>query len=218
VSNGTGCNTSHGSFEITDLATGPDGKVTRPRAVYEQHCEEQPPAAYGEVRYGFPQPAAPVASPSALRWPARELERPPTPRPITIRAANAPVRFTGAQITGSGASSSAVTNDSCTNVNVPAGGTCTVWAQFAPTQAGQRNATQRLARADGGATTTDLSGYAYGDITEFAATLDRSDTTYLGGKGMHYTAADGVFFADSPHPWGDTDIYGIAIKTPDGFR
>lgn len=216
VTEGTGCNTSHGSFEIIDLATAPDGKVTRLRAVYENHCNEQPPAAYGEIRYGFPEPTAPVASPAGMRWPARDLQRPPTPRPITVRAANSAVRFTGAQITGSGASSFAVTNDGCTKANVPAGGTCTVWAQFAPIQAGQRNATLRLARSDGGTTTTDLSGYAYGGTTEFTGALDRADTTYNHGKDLRYTAADGVFFADSPHPWGDSDVYGVAVNTPGG--
>src|SRR4051794_39277467 len=49
---GRGCNEDAGRFEVKDIATGADGKVTRLWLVYEQHCEGGTAALFGEGRVG----------------------------------------------------------------------------------------------------------------------------------------------------------------------
>jgi hypothetical protein len=46
-----GCNTSTGSFEIKQLARGPDGTILSLWATLEDHCEGMAPALRGEIRF-----------------------------------------------------------------------------------------------------------------------------------------------------------------------
>lgn len=56
--NGRGCNTSTSSFTLQSIATDSTGAVTRFAATFEQHCDEQTPAARGQVDVSL-APAAP---------------------------------------------------------------------------------------------------------------------------------------------------------------
>src|SRR4051812_31562744 len=71
---GSGCGFSEGTFEIKDLAALPDGTIQRLWLTFEQHCDGDAPALFGEVRIGLPV----VTIPSTISWPARELNRPST--------------------------------------------------------------------------------------------------------------------------------------------
>jgi hypothetical protein len=58
--NGRGCNEITGSFEVADVAFGPNGYVERLDATFEQHCEGGDPALRGRVVIGNPAPPTPL--------------------------------------------------------------------------------------------------------------------------------------------------------------
>jgi hypothetical protein len=53
---GRGCNTLHGSFEVLDYVIGPDDRVDRFEATFEQFCEVNPAPLRGRIRYVRPKP------------------------------------------------------------------------------------------------------------------------------------------------------------------
>jgi hypothetical protein len=57
---GRGCNTSIGTFTVSDAVFGADGYVQRFRASFEQHCEGNAPALRGEVAVSNPPPPPPL--------------------------------------------------------------------------------------------------------------------------------------------------------------
>lgn len=52
---GRGCNTSTGTLTIRHLTYKPGGELSSLWLTFEQHCEGQPPAMYGELLYNVPQ-------------------------------------------------------------------------------------------------------------------------------------------------------------------
>ena len=63
---GRGCSNLNGRFLVLEAEYKPDGGVERFAADFEQHCEGQPPALYGSVRYNSAIPV-PARSPFAPR-------------------------------------------------------------------------------------------------------------------------------------------------------
>lgn len=55
---GRGCNTSSSTFTVQTITTDTSGAVTRFAATFEQHCDDQTPAARGQIDVGL-APAAP---------------------------------------------------------------------------------------------------------------------------------------------------------------
>jgi hypothetical protein len=55
---GRGCNTLAGTFEVKEVAYGVGDEILAFRATFEQHCEGQPAALTGEVRYNATVPLA----------------------------------------------------------------------------------------------------------------------------------------------------------------
>jgi hypothetical protein len=62
ASNGGGCNTLRGRFDVLEVAYGADGSVQRFAANFVQHCEGVAPALFGQLRYNSNVPiyVAPV--------------------------------------------------------------------------------------------------------------------------------------------------------------
>ena len=56
---GRGCNTDAGRFLVTDFALNTDGTIARLAIDFEQHCEGNPPALYGSLRYNSAVAALP---------------------------------------------------------------------------------------------------------------------------------------------------------------
>ena len=58
--NGRGCNTLTGRFDVLEVQYGASGEIERFAATFEQHCEGNEPALFGEVRFNstgdFPDP------------------------------------------------------------------------------------------------------------------------------------------------------------------
>lgn len=58
---GTGCNTISGRFVVQEADFSATGDVRSFRATFEQHCNAQPPAMYGEIRLRGPFQLPPFA-------------------------------------------------------------------------------------------------------------------------------------------------------------
>jgi len=56
---GRGCNTLAGRFTVLEAEYGPDGEVLRFAVDYEQHCNGNPAALFGSVRYDSSVPLGP---------------------------------------------------------------------------------------------------------------------------------------------------------------
>lgn len=56
---GRGCNEIEGRFDVRDIAKNAAGEITRLWVLYEQHCEGDPAALFGEVMVNVPLPARP---------------------------------------------------------------------------------------------------------------------------------------------------------------
>ena len=59
--NGRGCNTSTSTFTVQSIAIDATGAVSRFAATFEQHCDEQTPAARGQIDVGLAAAAPPLA-------------------------------------------------------------------------------------------------------------------------------------------------------------
>jgi len=130
-----GCNTDSGGFEIRRLATS-NGAITRLDLLYEQHCEGDVPALFGEIRVNDPQTAGVLVSAAGVTWPYLPFGEQPTTAPIYVRNLSAAPATVGA-VTLSGAEFSLV-NDTCSGQVVAPGSSCTFAIAFAPRARGLR--------------------------------------------------------------------------------
>src|SRR4051794_38104963 len=132
--NNHGCNTLGGRFELRDLVRDAAGGVQRLWVVFEQHCEGNQAAAWGEVRIGAPSPPAQErTAPGTVRWPPLDDWRRPTDVFVAY-GGSAPVAAVavdgaGFQADGSGCAGRA--------------GPCDVALRFAPGAAGTHQAVLR---------------------------------------------------------------------------
>ena len=74
-----GCNTLGGRFELRDLAHDGAGNVQRLWVLFEQHCEGNQAAGWGEIRVN-------VEAPPTVRWPPLDSWRDATPVPVSAPA------------------------------------------------------------------------------------------------------------------------------------
>lgn len=102
ISDGRGCNTRSGLFEVKDIAVGAGGAITRLWIVYAQYCEGGTRALWGEVKIGVPATGSLLSAPATVRWPAGDVSRPGTAVPVTF-VAQAPPTVGSASISGTGA-------------------------------------------------------------------------------------------------------------------
>lgn len=62
---GKGCNTLTGSFEVLDITRNSTNDIETLAVDFEQHCEGQAPALFGQVRYNYTDPSVPTADAGA---------------------------------------------------------------------------------------------------------------------------------------------------------
>ena len=74
-----GCNTLGGRFELRDLTHDGAGHVSRLWVLFEQHCEGNQAAGWGEIRIN-------VDAPATVRWPPLDSWREATPVPVSPTA------------------------------------------------------------------------------------------------------------------------------------
>src|SRR3954470_2240438 len=163
---GRGCNEDAGRFEVKDIATGADGKVTRLWLVYEQHCEGGTAALFGEVRIGAGVPDGPATPATAIvRWPPVDAGSAGSAVPVTL-VASGPLKVTGVAVHGDNPGDFPLRLDDCSGKTLAAGGSCEVWPRVVPTSPGTRTASLEITDADGHHYATALQGFSYGGTTK----------------------------------------------------
>ncbi|HEX8122442.1 MAG TPA: calcium-binding protein [Solirubrobacteraceae bacterium] len=178
------CNEVDGRFELLDLALNPDGTVQRLWVIFEQHCEGEANATWGEVRINawVPDERAAVA-PGIVRWPDLDAWETATPVPVAYTG-GATVRDVA--IVGPDAGDFAITGDGCTGHAGP----CDVGVRWAPTGAGHRQAALRFTDVDGRIHEARLEGFAHGGATN--ATFEVLEGDLDGEHGTYsYDAGNG---------------------------
>ena len=177
---GRGCNSTPARFEVLDIAFSASGQLQRLWVVYEQHCEGEPPALFGEFRYG--EPDSPVV-PAIVRWPESDVGHVGTTVPVLVRPQG---DVAGVSISGPGASQFQIVADGCSGTL--GGGSCTVSVRHVPTAAGTHLATLRVTKRAGGTVEAPLQAFAYGGTTKFTLVSDPGDFVGGGGRAEYTTA------------------------------
>ena len=60
---GRGCNTLTGRFDVLEIVRDASGAVTQLAVNWEQHCEGEVPALFGQIRYNSDVPVIPILTP-----------------------------------------------------------------------------------------------------------------------------------------------------------
>ncbi len=177
------CNAVNGSFEIKELVKGADDSVERAWIVYEQHCDGETPAVYGEIRVGMPEEEGAGSSlPKLIRWPSGEIDRSGTSTPVTFLAA-ASTEIEDVTISGPSAGDVAV-RDECTGEQLEPDESCEVFVQPRHTTAGPLSATLTIVDAAGVEHETALDGATLSTRTEVQLVSDPLDWP---GQGKIYS-------------------------------
>jgi endothelin-converting enzyme/putative endopeptidase len=88
--NGTGCYAPSGRFDILELDRDAQGNVVHLAVHFEQHCDGQPPALIGEVRYDSDVPITPfIGVQNALNNQGCIMAAGPHPALVRLQLANA---------------------------------------------------------------------------------------------------------------------------------
>jgi hypothetical protein len=183
--NGHGCGSTAGSYEIKDFALSSSGAIERLWLTFEQHCDGERPAIFGEVRIGKPV----TTIPSSVRWPDREISRRSSVVPVTFLA-SAPTTITGAAVTGQ---EFAIVGDHCSGVALAAGDACEVWVQpDAPAAATDSAAALRLTEAGGSVHSVSLARHVDATLTEVAIKHDDGSWYADGGARRWTPDASGI--------------------------
>jgi hypothetical protein len=192
--NGTACDENPGRMEVKDVARNASGNVQRLWVVFEQHCQGDPNALWGEVRVAEPVPDGPATTaPAIARWPPLENGATGTVVPVTLLASGA-THVSSVTVKGANPGDFRTSADGCTGKSLSGGGSCAVSVQFAPTTPGTRRATLDIADSAGRHYTTALDGFSYGGVTKAVLHSDPGD--YIGGGGdATYTPAASEIYA-----------------------
>jgi hypothetical protein len=209
---GASC-TGSGRFEIKDIAYDAGGAPTRLWVLYELHCSSGLPAVFGEIRLGEPAGDPTLGStPSIVRWPAENFGTTETPLPVLFTAARA-TTVAGVEVAGTDPKDFRISRDSCTGVNLSAGGSCTVWVEFDPLEAGLRSAALQVTDAAGATHATPLQGFTYGGATRLVINSDPGDDLVKGKSYTFSPAGDTVWGMGTPQL-----VQFSASNGSDGFQ
>ena len=188
---GRGCNAILGNFEVRDIAVDAQGELERLWLVYEQHCEGDTAATWGEIRINAWVPDAQAAmAPGIVRWPAQDSWEQATAVPVTYRGGSV---IESAAVVGPHAADYSVTAGGC----LGHAGPCDVAVRFARTAPGTRRATLRLTDAEGRVHETALEGFAHDGATD--AELEVLAGDVAGQPGTYRYDSTSAFFAGQNH-------------------
>lgn len=168
------CANVDGSFEIKELAKDVDDSVERLWLVYEQHCDGERPAVFGEIRIGMPGDGDDAGTvPQAVRWPAGEVGRSSTAVPVTFFA-DSLTAITEVTLGGPSASALAV-DDGCSGQPLSAGGSCRIFVRPDNSIEGPISATLELTDQSGEEYDVALAGLTAETMTEVQLVSDPFD-------------------------------------------
>jgi hypothetical protein len=157
---GRGCSASSGSLKVLEVSFGGEGVVDAFAATYEQHCEDETPALFGELRYKSSIDFRAVSiDPTTIDF-GPQPRVPSDSRPITItNTGTTSVGLGGRALTGAQAADYSITSDTCSNATLAVGAACTIQVVFTPSDTTTRDATLTLsADTARGAVTISLTG------------------------------------------------------------
>lgn len=184
---GRGCNETTGRFTVLDVDTAQD----RLWVVYEQHCEGDVPAVFGEIRINEPGGDSDLlVAPGRVAWPDTYPGVAARPVPVNlVNTSTAPVTVTQATITGS--QSFTIVSNGC-GVIAP-GELCRVYVGFTPSGAGSRSALLTIRDSTRARThTVPLTGVGIGGHTTWAMNSQSGD--YVGqGHAWSYAPGNATF-------------------------
>lgn len=179
--NGTACDENPGRMEVKDIARDGSGTIQRLWVVFEQHCQGDPNALWGEVRVAEPVPDEPATTaPAIARWPPLENGGIGNAVPVTLLASGA-THVSAVTVKGANPGDFHMSGDGCSGKSLAGGASCHVSVQFAPTTPGTRTATLDIVDSAGRHYTTALQGFSYGGTTKAVLHSDPGD--YIGGGG-----------------------------------
>ncbi len=128
------CSQSGGRFIVKDIHTDAAGDVDRLWALYEQDCEPDGRATFGEVRYGEEPTTAPEAvEPAAIDWPSTAAGASGYTVPVTMIAHEGGADIGSVAIEGPSAEDFRVSNDGCTGEELSTGARCELDVEVTPT-------------------------------------------------------------------------------------
>jgi len=139
----TGCSTLTGQFSVLELTLDGSGGVTAVAVDFEIHCESQPPAIFGSVRYqssigyrGIAIDPVPVPPPFAIGTvvPGDSTER------VMTLASSGSLALTVGSVTTTGTDFSVASQD-CTGGPLASGASCAIHVSFSPTSVGPSSGT-----------------------------------------------------------------------------
>jgi hypothetical protein len=202
------CSTDTGSFEVREIAHS--GKaVSSLDLLYEQHCNGDAAALFGEIRFGEPLTGAVFVASQSITWPDVTPDTALTEVLVPVRnLSTAPVQVGSVTIVGSDPTSFVDGNDQCSGVVLaPLTGWCYVSLGFIPLGAGPQTA--MLSVPLGSRTEyVQLDGTTSGDQFSLSMTSRPGDFVGQGQKYL-YTPANATMAL-----WGGPT--GLAIDVNAG--
>lgn len=202
---GRGCNTLTGYFTVLDLA--PD----RIWLVYEQHCEGDGPAVYGEIRLGtgLAQRDLTVEA-AAMTWPSHYPGVPVRPTPVTVTNSGSSTTTVSATM-AAGGPDYGIEHSTCTGSLAP-GSSCVVHVGFTPSRAGIRLGLLQVSDSRGNLREATLSSVATSGLTRWQMTGDPEEYISAGGS-YSFTPIGGARI----HAGGTETIAQMSVEHADNW-
>lgn len=129
-----GCNTVAARFVVDEVTLNPDGTPKTFSARFEEHCEGQEPAVFGQVSYNSTASTYVHSipfGPTTFGTQAFGTTSAPTPIAVTNDGPD-PLQVSSASLTGTAAASFAIQGDTCSGQTLAAGASCSIGVAFAP--------------------------------------------------------------------------------------
>jgi hypothetical protein len=181
------CSTDTGSFEVREI-TYSGRTVSSLDLLYEQHCDGDVAALFGEIRFGEPLVGTVFVASQSITWPDVTPDTALTQVLIPVRnLSTSAVQVGAVTIVGSDPTSFVDGNDQCSGeMLAPLTGWCYVSLGFTPSGAGPRTATLSVPL---GSRTDDvqLDGTTSGDQFSLAMTSSPGDYVGQGQKYLYTT-------------------------------
>lgn len=181
---GRGCNTSTGFFALLDRGPG------RLWIVYEQHCEGDDAAVFGEIRLGYGEATEPLGVEAGIL--AFPSDYPGVPvRPVPIRVTNnGATATTVTSAIKAGAADYSIISNGC-SASLPPGASCTVHVGWTASRPGVRLGLLEISDSRGGFREISLSAVGTSGRTRWQMSGDAGD--YIsGGRSYSYTPQTGA--------------------------
>ena len=194
----TGCSTINGAFTVLELATDGSGAVTAAAVDFEIHCESQPPAVFGRLRFQSSQgyrgvKIDPWPYPPPLGFASTVVGSTAT-RTVSVSATGTEaVTISAVDATGADFS---IDDEDCTTAPVASGATCTIVIAFTPSAVGLRSGTLSIDDdALAGGHEFDIAGMGlvggfapgsldFGEVDMFTPAAPRTFTLHTGPSAL----------------------------------